>query len=241
MKKFDISSIKNDDSPIVLKNFLGYIRNIKGQSSKTVSEYFFDIRTFLRFLKLNRGLVEIDADDEFKFENISIKDVDANFLNNITLTELYEYLDFTIKERKNNSSTRARKISSLRSFFKYLNKKAMVIDNNIVSELEFPKPKRSLPHYLTLEQAKELLNSVDGDNKERDYCILVLFLNCGMRLSELAALNVSDIRSDSTVRITGKGNKERILFLNEACTSALKDYLMVRPADNLKDSDSRSA
>jgi site-specific recombinase XerD len=137
----------------------------------------------------------------------------------------------------NNERTRARKATTLRNFYKYLTVQKRLIDDNPLQELDSPKIKKTLPKYLTLDESLKLLSSVDGKYKERDYCILTLFLNCGMRLSELVSLNLSDIRSNNTIVVTGKGNKQRIVYLNDSCNAAIKDYLLVRPVDCVKDRD----
>lgn len=229
------SGMKNslfDEAPLIIREFLGYVGTIKGKSPKTVSEYYLDLRTFFRYIKQKRGLVPPDA----KFETIKIDDVDLNLVKTIDLTQVFEYMNFLSVERGNSAKTRARKVSSLRSFFRYLTDKTGKLSKNPVQELETPKLKKTLPKYLNLEQCLELLSSVEGKNSVRDYCILVLFLNCGMRLSELVDLNMDDIHfSSSTVKITGKGNKERIVYLNDACTDALKRYLAVRPKEGIID------
>lgn len=229
------SGMKNslfDEAPLIIREFLGYVGTIKGKSPKTVSEYYLDLRTFFRYIKQKRGLVPPDA----KFETIKIDDVDLNLVKTIDLTQVFEYMNFLSVERGNSAKTRARKVSSLRSFFRYLTDKTGKLSKNPVQELETPKLKKTLPKYLNLEQCLELLSSVEGKNSVRDYCILVLFLNCGMRLSELVDLNMDDIHfSSSTVKITGKGNKERIVYLNDACTDALRRYLAVRPKEGLID------
>lgn len=220
----------SEASPVI-RDYLLYMQTVKGKSPKTVDEYFTDIRTFFRFIKLNSGIESPST----PFEDIKVDDVDIELIKSVTLQDAYEFMNFLMRDRSNNASTRARKTSSLKSFFSYLNVKKHLIDTDPIKELETPKRKKSLPKYLTLEQSLELLNAVDGKHKERDYCIITLFLNCGMRLSELVGLNVTDIRSDGTARILGKGNKERIIYLNSACVSAIQDYLMVRPVDNVKD------
>lgn len=217
-------------SPII-RDYLLYMQTVKGKSPKTVDEYFSDIRTFFRFVKVNRGIVSSST----PFEDIKVDDVDIELIKTVTLQDAYEFMNFLLRDRSNNASTRARKTSSLKSFFSYLTVKKHILDKDPIKELETPKRKKSLPKYLTLEQSIELLNAVDGKQKERDYCILTLFLNCGMRLSELVGLNVTDIRPDATARILGKGNKERIIYLNQACVRAIEDYLRVRPVDNVKD------
>lgn len=214
------------------------MQNIKGKSPNTIQEYFFDLRTFFRYIKLKRGLIN---NQDTAFKDIDISDVDIELIKTITLTDIFEYLNFTIDQFDNHNSARARKTSSLRSFFKYLTNKAMLLKENPALELESPKLKKSLPKYLTLEQSLELLNSVDGKYKERDYCILTLFLNCGLRLAELVALNVTDIHTDGTMKVTGKGNKERIIYLNLACLNAIENYKKVRPTGKIKDKKDKNA
>lgn len=214
------------EAPPIIREFLGYVGTIKGKSPKTTEEYYLDLRTFFRYIKKTRGLVSPTV----AFEEISISDVDLDLVKTINLTQVYEYMNYLGGSRHNKASTRSRKVSSLRAFFKYLTNKVGKLAVNPVEELETPKQKKSLPKYLTLEQSIDLLAKAEGPRNERDYCMLVLFLNCGMRLSELVSLNLSDIRpGSSTLKITGKGNKERMIYLNDACTDALKRYIAVRP------------
>lgn len=215
--------------PEIVRDYVTYTETVKGRSGHTVDEYVSDLKTFFRYIKLYRGIVSADTE----FNEIAINDIDAKFLRSVTLSEVYEFLVFCKNERNNNSLTRARKSSSLRSFFKYLTVKRNILDVNPIDQLDSPKSKKTLPKYLTLEQSIDLLNSVSGDYKERDYCILTLFLNCGFRLSELCGLNVTDVRSDNSIRVLGKGNKERIVYLNDACVDAINNYLKVRPVDGV--------
>ena len=217
--------------PEILRNYITYIETVRGRSSQTVNEYISDIRTFLRFLYVHRGIIKTDD-----LKNVSIKDVDIDFIKSVTLTDIYAFLVYCKNDRDNNDKTRARKTSSLKSFFNYLTHKCHLLEHNPVDQLEAPKAKKSLPKYLTLEQCYELLNNVNGEYKERDYAILVIFLNCGIRLSELCGLNVTDINitgDNNTMRVLGKGNKERIVYLNDACITAIKAYLKVRPVDGV--------
>lgn len=220
-----------DEAPDIIKEYLFYMQTIKGRSEKTVDEYFLDLRTFFRFLKVKRKLSDND------FDEITISDIDLNFIKTVSLMDAYEFMNFLSRERHNTAVSRARKCSSLKQFFNFLTVKKHYLESDPMRELEIPKNKKSLPKYLTLEQSIELLNSVDGKNKERDYCILTLFLNCGLRLAELVSLNMSSIRSDNTMVVLGKGNKERIVYLNDACINALNDWRKVRPNDKLKDRD----
>lgn len=219
--------------PPVIRDFLTYNEAIKGKSSRSVEGYYLDLQTFFRYILSVRGLTNKDTE----FEKIDISSVNTELIKTITVSDLYAFMVFCKNERSNNTATRARKTSTLRIFFKYLSSQTHQIDENPALMLETPKVKQSLPKHLTLEDSLELLNSVDGKNKQRDYCILTLFLNCGLRLAELCSLNLNDISSENTLTVTGKGNKERMIYLNEACQSAIKNYLAVRPAEGLPASE----
>lgn len=223
-----------DDAPQILCDFLSYHETIKSHSQRTVDEYYLDLRNFFRYMKQSRdrSLRGLDWDE------IPIQDVDIDFIRSITLTDIYGYLTYLSRDRAQqqnsdhtkyglSATTRARKIATLRSFFNYLTQKVHLLENNPIKDLDSPKLKKSLPKYLTLDESLELLESVDGNNSERDYCILTIFLNCGLRISELIGLNLSDIQGE-TLRVLGKGNKERIVYLNDACKAALDRYLAVR-------------
>ena len=224
-------SIKNEMSGTV-QQYAMYLRNIKGLSAKTVDNYCMDLRTFFRFLKLNQGLVPQST----PLNEITVQDVDLEFIRGITTNDIFEFMNYVADERSNMSSTRQRKSSSLKSFFGYLTVHEKLLDENPTENLTPPKSKKALPHFLSLEQSIELLNAVDGPDQERDRCMLTLFLNCGMRLSELVGINISDVlRNNNTLRILGKGNKERIVYLNQACLDAIDRYLAVRPKDGVID------
>lgn len=211
------------DCPQILRDYLFYLLTIKGRSARTVDAYYIDIRTFFRFLVLHKNLGYADL----SFEKLPIHIITLDVLKTVTLSDAYEYLHYISTERSNSAKTRSRKVSSLKSFFHYLCDKVHLLSQNPIAELEVPSVKKSLPKYLTLEQCLSLLKNVDGKYKERDYCIITLFLNCGMRLSELCGMNMTDIR-ENTVRILGKGNKERVVYLNEACQNALDTYIKYR-------------
>ena len=222
------------EAPEILRDFLAYHETVKAHSRRTVDEYFLDLRNFFRYMKqirdpqlANRALDEID-----------IMDVDLDFVSSITLTDIYGYMAYLSRVRVQNqnsrnpeyglnAATRARKIATIRSFYNYLTNKMHLLRENPVKDIDSPKLKKSLPKYLTLDESIRLLDSVDGKNQERDYCILTLFLNCGLRISELVGLNLNDIQEDA-LRVLGKGNKVRIIYLNEACQNALRQYLAVR-------------
>ena len=219
-------------APEALRQFLIYNEAIKNKASSSIDEYFRDLQTFFRYIKLIKGRVL----DDTNFDRIEINDVDIDLIKTIKVTDLYSYLVFCKDDRNNNSTTRARKVSSLKQFFKYLTVQTHQLEENPAELLDSPKLKKSLPKHLTLENSLELLNSVkesDSPNSIRDYCIITLFLNCGMRLSELCSLNVTDISTDGSLRILGKGNKERVIYLNDACRSSLLDYLKVRPNEGI--------
>lgn len=220
-----------NQSPQILRDFLIYHETIKGHSQATVDEYFLDLRNFFRYLKLERNLVARGT----PINDISIMDVDLDFVRSVTLNEVYDYLAFLARDRVVNQNsrykeyglsptTRARKIACIRSFYKYLTVKAKLLDENPVADLDSPKVPKTLPRYLTLEESQQLLNSVDGKNKERDYCILCIFLNCGLRISEIIGLNLSDVHADS-LRVVGKGNKQRVVYLNESTAEAINRWL----------------
>jgi len=221
--------LKMNEVPVVVADFLNYMETIKGKSKNTVHEYFYDLRTFLRFIKMHKGLV-----DEQDISTIDISDVTIDLIRKITLSDLYAYMSYVSRERDNNVSSRARKVASIKSFFNYLFGKANLLDYNPAAELESPKIMKRLPRYLNIEESKRLLESISGDNRERDYAIITLFLNCGLRLSELVGINISKIKGD-TLTIIGKGNKERTIYLNAACKRAIEAYMRVRPADGVKD------
>ena len=222
------------DSPEIVREFLFYHETIKGHSRKTIDEYFLDLRTFFRFLKIHKKLLP----RETQFEEISIMDVDLDFVKSVSVTDVYEYLAFLSRDRPKqansrntgyglNANSRARKIAVIRSYYKYLTLKAHKLDENPVADLDSPKLRKSLPRFLSLDESVKLLDGVGGVNRERDFCILTIFLNCGLRISELAGLDLTDLREDS-IRVLGKGNKERIVYINDACAAAINEHLAVR-------------
>lgn len=223
--KFDVLY----NSPQLLRDFLSYNETIKGKSSLSIEEYYHDLVTFFKFLKIIRGKISKDVE----FSDIDISDIDVEILKTVTLQDIHSFLVYCKTERSNNAATRARKASTIRIFFKYLHSHLGVIDSNPALLLDTPQIKKSLPRHLSLDESIKLLSCVDGPNKERDYCILTFFLNCGMRLSELCGINLTDIGADGSLRLLGKGNKERIVYLNKACVDALNKYLAVRPREDI--------
>ena len=229
------------DCPQILREFLIYHETIKGQSPLTISEYYLDLRMFLRFIKLMRNDMPINTD----LETIDIKDVDLNFVRSIDTSEIFDFLSYLANNRAINpenpapdygisASARARKLSAIKSFFKYLTVRTKQLTENPVADLEYPKLRKSLPKYLTMEQSASLLQAVSGPNEKRDYAILMLFLNCGIRRSELVGLNLSDVYEDR-IRVVGKGTKERFVYFGSACRKAIDAYLVERSKKILTD------
>lgn len=218
----DLYSIFDMECPPRLTEYLNYLITVKNSPLSTVKNYKSNLKMFLRFIKKLRTRSKEDI------SLIDISDIDDSFLQKINLNELYMFTTFITVERKNGPAARARKISALKGFFKYLNNKAKILTSNPTLELESPRMQKRNPVYLTLDESKVLLSVPKGRNQLRDYCIIVLFLNCGLRLSELIGINISNIKDDM-LTVIGKGNKERTVYLNDACIRAIKDYMEVRP------------
>lgn len=226
------------DAPQVLREFLSYHETIKGQSARTISEYYLDLRMFLRFMKLIKSEMPYST----PLEEISIQDVDLEFIKTITITDIFDYLSYLANDRQTDdgdasgigAAARARKLSAIKSFYKYLTVRTKQLTENPVKDVEYPKIRKSLPRYLTLEESKRLLAAVEGPNAKRDYAILMLFLNCGIRRSELVGLNLSNVYEDR-IRVIGKGNKERIVYFGSACRAAIDAYLPERNKKVLSD------
>lgn len=218
------------EAPPLIRDFLVYHETIQGHSRQTVDEYYLDLRSFARYLKQVRdpSLRSVPLD------HIPLDDVSLELFQSVTLTDVYSYMNFLTRDKGLNAASRARKVATIRSFYKYLTNKAKLLTKNPVQDLDSPRQKKSLPKYLSLDESIDLLESVDGKNATRDFCILTLFLNCGLRISELVNLNVTDVR-DNQLRVLGKGNKERILFLNDACVKAIQDWMTDRNALTLID------
>lgn len=229
------------DCPQVLREFLVYHENIKGQSPRTISEYYLDLRMFLRFVKLMRNDMPVRSN----LNEINIKDINIDFIRQITTSDIFDFLSYLANDRIANPesispdygispSSRARKLSAIKSFYKYLTVRTKQLTDNPVADLEYPKLRKSLPRYLTLEQSAALLQAVSGPNEKRDYAILMLFLNCGIRRSELVGLNISDVYEDR-IRVIGKGNKERFVYFGLACRKAIDAYMPERNKKTLSD------
>ena len=232
---------KYRDCPTILRDFLAYHETIKGQSQRTVSEYYLDLRMFFRFIKLMRSDMPIQT----RLDDIPIKDVDLEFVRQITTSEIFDFLSYLANDRNPDpespapdlgisAASRARKLSAIKSFYKYLTVRTKQLQENPVADLEYPKLRKNLPKYLTFEQSAALLQAVSGPNEKRDYAILMLFLNCGIRRSELVGLNLSDVYEDR-IRVVGKGNKERFVYFGAACRKAIDAYLPERNKRILSD------
>ena len=225
--------ISREDNPEFLNSFLDYSITSLNKSMNSVKEYNYDLMMFLRFIKLHFHMT-----DEIELKAIKINDITIETIKKIQLDDILAFTSYLTREFHSKASTRARKISTIRIFFKYLNKKAKLIDENPALDLETPKLDRRLPKYLSLEDSRKLLDvtsNEDNRNCERDYAIITLFLNCGMRLSELVGINLQDIDfNECKLNVIGKGNKERTIYLNKACMNAIADYLAVRPKEGIK-------
>ena len=229
------------DCPQVLRDFLIYHETIKGQSPHTISEYYLDLRMFFRFMTLMRNDMPIHT----RLDDIPIKNIDLDFIRSITTTDVFDFLSYLANDRTPNpdasmpdygitATSRARKLSALKSFYKYLTVRTKQLTENPVADLEYPKLRKSLPKYLTFEQSASLLKAVSGPNKKRDYAILMIFLNCGIRRSELVGLNLTDVYEDR-LRVVGKGNKERFVYFGTPCRKAIDAYLPERNKKVLSD------
>ena len=225
--------IKREENPEYINSFLDYSATILNKSPNSIKEYNYDLMMFLRFIKIHFGLTK-----ETDFTKIKINDISLDTIKKIKLADIHSFLSYMAIELKSKSATRARKASTIRVFFNYLSQKANLIEINPAQNLETPKSDKRLPKYLNLEESKKLLevtSNEDNRNYQRDYAIMTLFLNCGLRLSELVGINIQDIDfSEAKLNVIGKGNKERTIYLNKACLSALSEYLSVRPKNGVK-------
>ena len=233
--------VKMDELPQAVRDFVGYKLTVQGRSKKTMDEYALDLHTFFRWLTKKRS--GGDLSDGEKLREVDISGIGMDVIGSVTPAEIYDFLYYTLESRQNQSASRARKLSALKSFYKYLTVVVHLTDNDPTKNIDGPQKKKSLPKFLSLEESEALLDAVlsDAESKTvaRDYCIITLFLNCGMRLSELCGINLSDIDRDmESLRVTGKGSKERLIYLNDACRDALRDWLAVRNLDpEIKDRD----
>ena len=228
-----------ENNPSFLNSFLDYTATILNKSPNTIKEYNYDLNNFLKFI-----LYHFKLTNEKDIKNINIHDMTIETIKKITLDDIHAYLFYLKNNYQSKAATRARKVASIRVFFNYLTSKTNLLEKNPAQNLETPKQDKRIPKYLSLDDSKKLLEiamSDDDRNKERDYAIITLFLNCGMRLSELVGINISDINfKDEKLNVIGKGNKERTIYLNKACINAINSYMKVRPRDAVK-TDSRDA
>ena len=216
-----------DDASQDIVDYVRYLEVIAGKSANTAFSYYCDLRTFSRFMKRRKGLVEADLE----MKEINPKGLDTAFWASVTKEDIYEYLYFLNRECGNKKSSTARRLASLHGFYDYLVNQVNRISQDPTAAIKPPKQDKVLPKYLTAEQSKDLLETIQyqGDFPERDYCMVVLFLNCGMRLSELVGMDLEDIDLEQRqIRLFGKGHKERMVYLNDACIEALQLYLQKR-------------
>ena len=234
--------INTENNPEFLNSFLDYTATILNKSPNTIKEYNYDLNMFLKFILYHFKMVDTKKIKDIK--EIDIHHMSIEDLKKIKLDDIHAFLFYLKNNNQSKSATRARKVSSIRVFFNYLSNKKGILDKNPAQNLETPKIEKRMPKYLTLDDSKKLLETVMNDsdrNKERDFAIITLFLNCGMRLSELVGINLKDISfNDEKLNVIGKGNKERTIYLNKACLNAIDSYLKVRPKDGVK-FDSRDA
>lgn len=223
-----------DNAPQSIRDFIYYEQIVKARSELTVKNYFNDLRTFFRFYKIKNNRAS-----EENFSEIDISDITDDDIKSVDLTLAQEFLVYMKTEKNNEQKARYRKAVSLRQFYKFLTNNKNMFEVSPLANLELPSPKAALPKFLTLEQSLELLVNIDTPDKKRDYCIITFFLNCGMRLSELVGINLNDIRETRdmdgnlvyTLKVLGKGSKERVVYLNDACVNAYKDYINPKITD----------
>lgn len=216
--------------PEFISEFSQYMLVVRGRLPRTVEQYEIDLMLFFKFLRAKREGLPLVGEE---FDNMTIYDLGYDFASSVKKSEVMEFLSFVAIDRDNHARTRARKLSSLKSFYRYYCGVAMRFKDNPTSNIDTPKIPKTLPKHLTADESIELLRAVNSDDesrfKERNFCIITLFLNCGMRLSELVGLNLGDLdRELRSLRVMGKGAKERVIYLNDACRSALESYIKVR-------------
>lgn len=222
-----LNYMQDNSLPKILKDYLSYLSSVKGVSSNTLVAYAYDLTLFFKFLKVHNN--EVTLSQDVIFENIPIDNISSDYLKNLELVDFYSYLSFLENMRENGTYAKARKVASLKSFFHYLCSKAKIIPTDPTLDLESPKIGKRSPIYLTLDESRDLLAVANNRDKNspRDLCIITLFLNCGVRLSELCSINIANIKGD-TLTVIGKGNKERTIYLNKASIKAINKYLVVR-------------
>lgn len=220
--------MSNINLPEPIVTFAGYKSSIQNCSKLTVREYVNDVILFFRYIIVTRR-----GDDPAKTEmtEISLASLDYALAGSVGTDEIYSFMLYLSTARENGVRIRARRLSAIKAFYKYHTAKSRKLQDNPAKDIDSPTVKPALPKYLSLDESIKLLESVPKDcpTYERDYCILTLFLNCGMRLSELVGIDLASIADDlSKLVVCGKGNKMRVIYLNSACRHALKRYLAVR-------------
>lgn len=214
----------------LIDDYLDYMKSTKGSSDNTLREYYYDLRIFVRYIKRRKGLVS----DDIKFDEITIEDIDARTLGDVSKQDIYAYNSYLERTRKISNRSKFRKLSSVRSFYNYLFKKIDVIKYNPVQDIDMPKIEKTLPVYLSLNESLNLLKTIQSSKqkevyKTRDFAIVTIFLNCGLRLSELSNINIDHITEEHTLKVLGKGKKERTIYLNNSCIDSIDRYLKFRP------------
>lgn len=216
--------INPKECPQYLNEFFTYQRVVKIKAEKTLESYYIDLRLFLRYVKLVRN----GEDPRASMRDMSISDVPLDYIRDFSKLDILNYLSYVATERKNTAKTRHRKLASLKVFYNCLYRDLNLIPNDPAKDVDYPKMHEHLPKFLTLDDSIKLLENMNADDPYyfRDYCIITLFINCGMRLSELVGLNMQDVNLDErTMRLLGKGNKERIIHINDACALSIVQYI----------------
>lgn len=235
-----MTNINADQNPEFVNSFLDYSLTILNKSPNSVKEYNYDLNMFLKYLKIHFKLT-----NETDLKKIITKDISIDTIKRVTSEDILSFLSYLALNQNAKAATRARKISTIRIFFSFLSQKVKLIENNPAQNIETPKKEKRMPKYLSLDDSKKLLNvSMDenDENKERDYAIITIFLNCGLRLSELVGINIQDIDfKEYRLTVIGKGNKERTIYLNKACVNAIEAYLQVRPQMGIKQTDNKNS
>lgn len=219
-----------DDCPVILDDYLNYLLTIKGRSNLTVKEYYYDLKRFLKFIIMRKKLFGYNLNSDIN--EVSILSINKRYILDIDITDLHAYISYCDSYYNDSTKTKARKISAIKSWFKYLHNTVELIDKNPSEKLELPKLQKRNPVYLTLSESEKVINAIKLEenefNRARDLCIILIFLTCGLRISELTGINIESIKDDK-LNVIGKGNKERTVFLNENCLYAIKCYLKLRP------------
>lgn len=222
--------IRFDDCPVILDDYLNYLLTIKGRSNLTVKEYYYDLKRFLKFIIMRKKLFGYNLNSDIN--EVSILSINKRDILDIDITDLHAYISYCDSYYNDSIKTKARKISAIKSWFKYLHNTVELIDKNPSEKLELPKLQKRNPVYLTLSESEKVINAIKLEenefNRARDLCIILIFLTCGLRISELTGINIESIKDDK-LNVIGKGNKERTVFLNENCLYAIKCYLKLRP------------